>query len=254
MQNLQRAEQMKAVGEIAAGLVHEIKNPLAGIKASIQVLLEQEGCGKEDRIVLSKVVDAIKDIEGLMKNLLNFAKPPKPHLMPVDLNTVLESTLAFSLPYASVGPNGPQGITVVKDFDPNLPSTLADPGQMQQVFLNLFMNALEAMPDGGALTVRTSPVPGGWLRVEVCDTGKGIDAAARDKLFVPFFTTKHKGTGLGLAVTKRFVEAHGGTISVEDNPSGGTIFRILLPSDGDNGATPAEATMGAEREFEEKGC
>ena len=201
MQNLQRAEQMKAVGEIAAGLVHEIKNPLTGIKASIQVLLEQETCEKEGAVVLSKVMDAVKGIEGLMKSLLNFAKPPKPQLMPVDMNMVLESTLAFSLPYASVRLNGPQGITVVKDFDPHVPSTLADPGQMQQVFLNLFMNALEAMPDGGTLTVRTSVEPGGGLEIEVRDTGKGIDGETREKLFVPFFTTKHKGTGLGLAVT-----------------------------------------------------
>ncbi len=232
MQNLQRAEQMKAVGEIAAGLVHEIKNPLTGIKASIQVLLEQETCEKEGAVVLSKVMDAVKGIEGLMKSLLNFAKPPKPQLMPVDMNMVLESTLAFSLPYASVRLNGPQGITVVKDFDPHVPSTLADPGQMQQVFLNLFMNALEAMPDGGTLTVRTSVEPGGGLEIEVRDTGKGIDGETREKLFVPFFTTKHKGTGLGLAVTKRFVEAHGGTISVDENPTGGTIFRILLPAAG----------------------
>jgi signal transduction histidine kinase len=232
MQNLQRAEQMKVVGEIAAGLVHEIKNPLTGIKASMQVLLEQESCEEEDRVVLSKVLDAVMGIEGLMKSLLNFAKPPKPRLVPVDMNMVLESTVAFSLPYASVGPNGPRDVIVVKDFDPHLPSTLADPGQMQQVFLNLFMNALEAMPGGGTLTVRTSAEPGGGLRIEIRDTGKGIDRNAREKLFVPFFTTKHKGTGLGLAVTKRFVEAHGGTISADENPAGGTIFRILLPPAG----------------------
>jgi signal transduction histidine kinase len=103
---------------------------------------------------------------------------------------------------------------------------------MQQVFLNLFMNALEAMPDGGTLTVRTSAEPGGGLKIEIRDTGKAIDRTVREKLFVPFFTTKHKGTGLGLAVTKRFIEAHGGTISADENPEGGTIFRILLPPSG----------------------
>lgn len=238
MQNLQRAEQMKAVGEIAAGLVHEIKNPLAGIKASIQVLLEQESCEEDGRIVLSKAMDAMKGIEGLMKSLLNFAKPPKPQLVPVDINTLLESTVAFSLPYASVGANGPHGITVVREFDPHLPWTLADPAQMQQVFLNLFMNGLEAMPDGGTLTVRTLTDPGGNLTIEICDTGKGVDQDLRDKLFMPFFTTKHKGTGLGLAVTKRFVEAHGGAISVDDNQGGGTTFRILLPSAGSHESQP----------------
>ncbi len=232
MQNLQRAEQMKVVGEIAAGLVHEIKNPHTGIKASMQVLLEQESCEEEGRVVLLKVLDAVMGIEGLMKSLLNFAKPPKPQLVPVDMNMVLESTIAFSLPYASVGPSGPRDVIVVKDFDPDLPPTLADPGQMQQVFLNLFMNALEAMPGGGTLTVWTFAEPGGGLRIEIRDTGKGIDGTVREKLFVPFFTTKHKGTGLGLAVTKRFVEAHGGTISADENPGGGTIFRVLLPPAG----------------------
>ena len=232
MQNLQRAEQMKVVGEIAAGLVHEIKNPLTGIKASMQVLLEQESCEEEGRVVLSKVLDAVMGIEGLMKSLLDFAKPPKPRFVPVDMNMVLESTVAFSLPYALAGPNGPRDVKVVKDFDPDLPPTLADPGQMQQVFLNLFMNALEAMPGGGTLTVWTFAEPGGGLRIEIRDTGKGIDKNIREKLFVPFFTTKHKGTGLGLAVTKGFVEAHGGTISADTNPEGGTIFRILLPPAG----------------------
>lgn len=230
MQNLQRAEQMKMVGEMAAGLVHEIKNPLTGIKATMQVLLEQGSCGKEDRVVLSKVMDEVKRIEALMKSLLDFAKPPKPQFVPVDINAILESTLAFSIPYSSIASNWGKAIEVKRAFDAHLPMISADPRQMQQVFLNLLMNALEAMPEGGVLTVRTSRVASaGEIRIDVADTGKGIDDKTGEKIFQPFFTTKHKGTGLGLAITKRFVEMHGGTIEVEKNRGGGTVFRIYLP-------------------------
>lgn len=230
MQNMQRAEQMKVVGEMAAGLVHEIKNPLAGIKASMQVLLEEGNCQEEDRVILSRVIDEARRIESLMKSLLDFAKPSKPQLVPVDINGILESALTFSLPYSSAKSNSPKRIEIVKSFDPDLPATMADPMQMQQVFLNLLMNAVEAMPEGGTLTVRTSE--NGSLQgilIEVVDTGKGIDEEIRGKLFQPFFTTKHKGTGLGLATSRRFVEMHSGTISAEKNPVGGTIFRIVLP-------------------------
>lgn len=230
MRNLQRAEQMKLVGEMAAGLVHEIKNPLTGIKASMQVLIEQGGFGGEDKTVLLAVLDETKRIEALMKSLLDFAKPPMPHPIPVDINNILESTIAFSLPYSSVAPRTPGSIQTVKDLDPSLPSTLADPGQMQQVFLNLLINALDAMPEGGTLTVGTAAGEDRRIKIEIRDTGKGIDEKMREEIFRPFFTTKHKGTGLGLAVSKRFVEMQGGTISVEGNKGGGTVFRILLPA------------------------
>jgi len=181
-------------------------------------------------MVLSAVMDETKRIEALMKSLLDFAKPPRPHAIPVDINSILESTVAFSLPYSSVTPKSPGSIRTVSNLDPNLPPTLADPGQMQQVFLNLLMNALDAMPEGGTLTVSTAVEGGRRIQIEIRDTGKGIDEETREKIFRPFFTTKHKGTGLGLAVSKRFVEMQGGSISVEGNTGGGTVFRILLPA------------------------
>ena len=230
MQNMQRTEQMKVVGEMAAGLVHEIKNPLTGIKAAMQVLLEEGNCQEEDRVILSRVIDEAKRIESLMKSLLDFAKPPKPQLVPVDINSILESALAFSLPLSTIKSDSPSRVYVVKNFDPDLLTTMADPMQMQQVFLNLIMNAKDAMPEGGTLTVSTSRngLTEG-IQIEIADTGKGINEELREKIFQPFFTTKHKGTGLGLAICKQFIEMHGGTISAERNPAGGTIFRIFLP-------------------------
>jgi signal transduction histidine kinase len=226
-----RAEQMTVVGEMAAGLVHEIKNPLAGIKAAMQVLLDQGDIPEEDRFILGKVIDEVKRVESLMKDLLNFAKPAKPQLVPVNMNDVLKSTLTFALPYHSSSmANSSKTINVVSNLDPNLPTLMVDPMHMHQVFLNLIMNAVEAMPDGGDLTVTTSTIgPAQKVQIQISDRGKGIDSRVTERLFQPFFTTKHKGTGLGLAITKQFVEMHGGTISAEANPGGGAAFRILLP-------------------------
>ncbi len=229
MRKMQRAEQLTMVGEMAASLVHEIKNPLAGIKASMQVLLEEGGIPQEDRVVLSRVMSEVERIEALMKSLLNFAKPPKPLLLEVNMNDILESTL--SLPYSSAKASGSRnGIKIARSLDPNLPAVMADPVLMQQVFLNLLMNGMEAMGQGGVLTVMTSSrEPKGEVEIAIADTGTGIDERLKEKLFQPFFTTKHKGTGLGLAISKQFVEMNGGTILAETNPGGGTIFKIILP-------------------------
>ncbi len=244
MRNMQRAEQMTMVGHMAAGLVHEIKNPLAGIKGSLQLLLEERAVPEESRTILAKTMDEVQRIESLLKSLLNFAKPSQPLLMEVNMNDVLESILTFSLPYSALTAHSPHAIRIEKKFDPRLPQAMADPAQMQQVFLNLLMNAMEAMPDGGTLSVVTSA--GGSapeIVIEIADTGKGMDEETRGKIFQPFFTTKHKGTGLGLAISKQFIEMHGGTISVEKNPPGGTIFRVALPAAaaGNSGTVPAQS-------------
>jgi signal transduction histidine kinase len=118
---------------------------------------------------------------------------------------------------------------VVKDFDSRLPMITADPMQLKQVFMNLILNAVDAMQDGGTLTMKTLfDTAAQVVRVEISDTGKGISAAAMDKMFHPFFTTKPKGTGLGLAISKRLVEDHGGRISIDKNASGGATFKISL--------------------------
>lgn len=224
---MQRAEQLKAVGEIAVGLAHEIKNPLAGIKSSIQVLHDEAVCSEEDRDVLEKVIREIRRIELLLKDLLSFARPPKPQFIQSDINKILDATLELSV---DTGGLSPPGITAVREFDKKLPETSADPMQLKQVFLNLILNAIDAMPEGGKLRVRTTyDAPGDLIVIEICDSGKGIDPAMIDKLFHPFFTTKPKGTGLGLAISKRLVEEHGGNIIVQSSVGIGTTFTINLP-------------------------
>ena len=227
---LQRAEQLKMVGELAAGLAHEIKNPLAGIKGSIQVLVETASIAEEDRSLILKAIDEIKRIDILLKSLLNFAKPPKLHLMATDVNDLLDKAVSLSLKHPSLSPGGSKTINVLKDFDPDIQEIMADPMQLQQVFLNLMFNAIEAMPKGGALAVKTFlDDSDNVLRIAISDTGKGMEPQMLDQIFQPFFTTKRKGSGLGLSICQRLVDQHEGTLSVESAPGKGTVFTILLP-------------------------
>jgi len=230
MQKMQRTEQMVVLGELAAGLAHEIKNPLAGIKVSMEVLSEGSNIKEEDRAIVSKGIDEIRRIELLIKNLLNFAKPPQPQFTAVDINDLLDKTITFSFKHPSLLSNIATGINIVRDFGKSLPEVMADPMQLQQIFLNLLLNAVDAMPNGGTLTVKTAYHKEiDSIGIDISDTGKGINERLRDKIFKPFFTTKPKGTGLGLAITKRLIEQHGGDICAVNNPGGGAIFCISLP-------------------------
>ena len=228
-ETLQRAEQMKLVGEWATALAHEIKNPLAGIKVSVEVLSDEVEL-EEDKQVVQRAVEEIKRIESLLKSLLNFAKPPKPQLSRTDLNELLDKTAAFSLKQPSVSRNTDGTIHIVKQFAPELPQVLADPMQLQQVFLNLLLNSIEAMPGGGTLFLKTMHDPAGKaVRIEIADTGKGMEPKMQERVFEPFFTTKKKGSGLGLAVTKRLIEQHRGDIYLTSEPGKGTVFAITIP-------------------------
>ncbi len=227
---MQWAEQLVVLGEMAGGLAHEIKNPLAGIKASMEVLSMDTTLAEENRDVLLKGVEQIKRIEVLLKGLLNFARPPKPHFMSVDVNSVLDITIGLALRHPQFAPRDSKTITVAKNYDTSLPKTMADPQQLQQVFMNLLLNAADAMQDGGKITVQTSHYQSGQsLHIQIVDTGAGIDEAVVDKIFQPFFTTKPQGTGLGLAITKRLIEQHGGRINVKNNHTKGVAFTIALP-------------------------
>lgn len=224
MLKMQRTEQMAVLGELAAGLAHEIKNPLAGIKASMEVLSEELNVSEDDKAVMLRVIEEIRRIESLLKDLLNFARPPKPQLTIVDINKLLDTAISFSLK------SNHDSLKVFADKDESLPITIADPMQLKQVFLNLLLNAVDSMPDGGELVVKTSYDKFiDMIKISITDTGKGIDQKIMDKIFQPFFTTKVKGTGLGLATSKRLIEQHGGAISVESNLDGGTKFTISLP-------------------------
>lgn len=230
MQELQRTEQLKVCGEMAAGLAHEIRNPLAGIKVSMEVLLADLQLEERDKLVLAKVIEEIRHIELLMKNFLNFARPVAAQPTMVDINLLLGKTIDFINNHPSFSaPDARRKI--VRELAADLPDAAVDPQQLKQVFLNLFLNAADALPEGGTITLRTSnDAQNQTIVIQLQDTGKGIPSELINKVFQPFFTTKVKGTGLGLAVSKRLVEENGGTIKVENNVSGGGVtFTITLP-------------------------
>jgi two-component system sensor histidine kinase AtoS len=229
-ETLRRTEQLKVAGELATGLAHEIKNPLAGIKASIEILSMAPYLPEEDKDVLVQVIGEIKRIETLMKGLLNFARPSRPQFDDIDVNAVLDAVANLVLQNPSQALGASRSIAIVRDFDSHLPVITADPMKLKQVFMNLLLNAVDAMKDGGTLGMKTRfDSAAHAVRVEVSNTGREIDAAVMDKIFQPFFTTKPKGTGLGLAISKRLIEDHGGRIGIAQNPGGGAIFKISLP-------------------------
>ena len=226
MQLMQRTEQMVLLGEMAAGLVHEIKNPLAGIKAAVQILAREASLSEEDRDVLVRVSREVVGLEGLMKGFLDFARPARPRLDEVDVNAFVESTTAFYLRSHAQAPGRP--LRIVKTLG-EVPAASADPMQLQQILLNLLLNAVDAMPEGGTVEVCTRLDATGRICVEVSDTGRGIRPEHAAEIFKPFFTTKPGGTGLGLAVSKRLAEQHGGSLRFVARATGGTTFSICLP-------------------------
>ncbi|MCB2183878.1 MAG: HAMP domain-containing protein [Desulfobulbaceae bacterium] len=236
---LQETERLAVVGELAAGMAHEIKNPMAGIKVSMEVLSQDSPLDPEDKEVLHQVINEIDRITALLKGLLNYARPPKPKMISLDVNQALEATMK-SAKYALNTPKRKtmeqeRQIEFVTDLSPDLSHIIADPAQLQQVFLNLILNAVDAVSSlserQGLITIQTRQSEEGFVQISITDNGKGIGRESLGKIFNPFFTTKPQGTGLGLAITKRLIEQHnGGSITATSNPDGhGVTFTISLP-------------------------
>jgi PAS domain S-box-containing protein len=228
---LQRAKQFKSGGIISAGLAHDLKNSIGGIKIAVEVLLEETSLSAEDRQVLRDVLREVRRVETVTKSLLDFMRPSKPQLMQEDINTILDSVIAELFGSAAGRSAVPRQVSVVKEYDTDLPKAMVDPVQLQQVFLNILRNAIEAMPEGGTISLKTQFAPARReIEVIVSDTGKGVGTEIRNMIFEPFFTTKPKAGGLGLSIAKRLVEQHNGTILLEHNDGkSGAVFRISFP-------------------------
>jgi signal transduction histidine kinase len=227
-EQLIQAEKLTSLGQMAASIAHEINNPLAGVLVYTQ-LLSKKMAGdtlKEEEALdyLSKMESEVSRCSRIIRNLLDFARQTEPMLRLVDINQVIEQVLAMVGHQAQL-----QNVEVVKEFSPSLPKVMADFDQLQQIFTNLTLNAIQAMPDGGRLTIRSSAVDG-EVRIDVQDTGCGISKENMDKLFTPFFTTKAKGkgVGLGLAVAHGIIERHKGRIKVQSEVGKGTTFSVYL--------------------------
>lgn len=239
--DLRRADRLGAWPTLAAGIAHEVKNPLGGIKGAAQ-LLRDDLAGREGlqgiREYIEVMIREVGRIDRLLTEMLTVSEPRPPRFAPVNLNSLLDRILLLQSTTEARGE-----AAVVKEFDPSLPEVMGDAEQLTQVFLNLVKNGFEAMGGRGTLRVvsrvdteyRIRSRDGGADRrtqvvaVDVSDSGPGIPTEDLPKLFTPFFTTKGRGTGLGLAVSHRIVHAHRGGMAVESQPGKGTTFTTWLP-------------------------
>ena len=239
-EQMQRAAKLASLGEIISGIAHEIKNPLTGISCAVQVFQSEMKEDDSRRAVTTEILDHIKRLDRTVKDLLNYAKPKPPSFMPLNVNDMLNKAVFFVYPEAKK-----KNVIIDSIVEGDVPDVMMDPDQIQQVFLNMIINAVQAMPDGGELKISVSEAdlyneeidgrlkelfPGEKaVSIRFEDTGKGIDQAYMDSIFDPFFTKKSKGTGLGLAISQRIVQEHGGEIAVKSEVNKGSVFTIYLP-------------------------
>jgi two-component system, NtrC family, sensor histidine kinase HydH len=234
-QQMKERDRLAALGEMSAGLAHEIRNPLAAIKGAIQYL-DPKKLPEEDREFLEIMIEEVNRLNGVVSQFLDYSRPLKSLMAPGDVNDIVGRT--FKLLQSRL----PPGVAVELELAEALPRVMCEPEQLKQVFLNLALNAFEAMPEGGRLLVSTRVARDElsfWregarrsdlVEVRFRDSGPGIPEDARENIFVPFYTTKEKGTGLGLAICQRLVKAHGGSIVVRSSTGEGAEFLISLPA------------------------
>jgi two-component system, NtrC family, sensor kinase len=219
----ERMSRLAALGELSAVIAHEIRNPLSGVGISAQALSRALHPGDFHESNLKNILKGIRKVDDVIKGLLDFANPKEPVLTPVSVNNVLEEALFFSAPQAQESE-----ITIEKSLGKTLPLVLLDQEQIKRVFINIILNALQAMQPGGVLRLRTARRPGGRVMVRIMDIGTGIAPAILNRIFDPFFTTKSQGAGLGLSISRSILEKHHATISCDTQEGKGTTFTLLF--------------------------
>ena len=224
-EQLLQNEKLTSLGLLAAGVAHEVNTPLAVISNYIQMLARQLPGDDPRHKLIEKIVKQTFRASEIVNNLLNFSRTGAVEFSEVNLNSVVEETLSLvAHPFKTAR------VSVMKNFSSDLPSVMGSPNRLQQVFLNLFMNARDAMPSGGMLEIRTGAYNGS-VEIEITDTGVGIPREQLSRIFDPFYTTKAvgRGTGLGLSVSYGIIKEHAGTIDVRSTPGKGTAFRLEFP-------------------------
>ncbi len=243
-EKMKERDRLAALGEMAAGLAHEIRNPLSSIKGAVQ-FLDPKTLPAEDSEIMTVIIDEVDRLNTVVTQFLEYSRPLRSNFTAVNVNDVITRTMKLL-----TGHEIPGNVRVELDLAPDLPPMRCDADQIKQVLINLTLNAVQAMPGGGTLTLATRrPRAREWrfqdeapraigdqVEIRVMDTGEGIPEEVRSHIFVPFYTTKKKGTGLGLAICQRVVKNHGGTIEVESRPGEGTQFIVRLPTNIDKPA------------------
>jgi two-component system, sporulation sensor kinase A len=221
--HLAQTERLSAIGELAAGLAHEIKNPLAGIKGAIEIIRDSLAPHHPHRQILGEVLSEVARIDRSVMNLLSYSKPRKPDFLKVDLVRLIEPVISFLQKVADS-----KGICLHLAAPCEVPPITGDENELKQLFMNMILNSLEAIEQRGNVWVNVKCPLDAHVNVEVADDGPGIPSEQLGKIFLPFFTSKKHGTGLGLATCKRIVNHHGGDIRVESEPGKGTRLTIDL--------------------------
>jgi signal transduction histidine kinase len=219
-----RADRLAAMGELTAGVAHEVRNPLGVIRASVQLLDDAQ----VDHARIHEAAEVIKQeidrLDRVIKALLDFGRPSTPTLVRTDINTVLADVVLFTNRFAKQ-----HGVHIEQRFEDDLPDVYGDPDQLKQVFLNLVTNAVQAIGDSEGLIVIETRSEGDYVETSVVDDGPGISAHDLPKVFDPFFTKRAEGTGLGLTIVHRIIDEHEGHIEVESSGAG-TSFKVTLPA------------------------
>ena len=223
-ESMRRSEKLATIGQLAAGIAHEIRNPLASISGAIQLLREEKKeVGEGSQKLMDIIVAESGRLNRLITDFLLYAQPPKLDKKVVDVDALINDTLEVF----SRSPQWTEGIELVKNIEPDI-TIAGDPQQLQQVLWNLFINAVDAMGKEGLLKVKAQK-DGKKVMLMVSDTGKGMSPTEKNRVFDPFFTTKEGGSGLGLSIVHKIVENHGGDIVVESRPTHGTTFTLIFP-------------------------
>jgi len=242
-EQMKRFDKMAAIGSLAAGLAHEIRNPLASLSGSIQMLKSELPLDESQQHLMEIILRESERLNALITDFLLFAHPPQTNKIPMGLGRIIHETLEMLVH----SPSFHEGIRVIRPDLREEIQAMVDPNQMKQVFWNLFINALQAMSNGGEIRVqmekgnkafwRTGPPYSArrtgkdWVKIAITDSGNGIMAQEKEKIFEPFFTTKDGGTGLGLSIVHKIIENHNGLIKVESEFGRGSTFTIFLPTE-----------------------
>jgi signal transduction histidine kinase len=221
-----QSEKLAEVGRLSAGIAHEINNPLAVIAYGADLLLREESLSSFQQELVERIAGESERLQALTGGLLSFSRPRETARNWTDLNEILRDVLRL------VRYEVTRHAIELKETYGELPPVYADPNKLKQVFINLILNASQAMKEGGILSVDTRRAADGWVEVSVADTGPGVPAAVREHIFEPFFSTKAEGegTGLGLYICRNIVAEHGGRLFLETEEGKGTAFRLLLPT------------------------
>jgi len=222
-ERLIRSERLAVIGNMAAYVAHEIRNPLVTIGGFARTILRASIQDNQIKKSAGIIVDEVGRLEKILSNIMDFSKPLESVKVISQINEILENTCSLMEPYFKNS-----RINLIKKFDMKVPNIIMDPTRIKQVFLNLIKNAVESMPDGGRLVIETR-VENEQVKINIVDTGEGMTTEILQNIFVPFFTTKVDGTGVGLSVSQKIVDDHGGHIKVKSELQGGTTFSIYLP-------------------------